>query len=436
MNLEKIRLFVLIVILVGGLGASPVFQQGAIGQAFAQSDDATDVASTDASTVDSIEVKEIEDDETDVDEIKDDKTEDDRAEYKEKRMDERPDLKEEYDKRHMDTKRDLMAKLERFCDMTDAEQDELLAKYDFLREHHERIANYCAMTDEERKDFRHDLKKKYDERYMDAKSMDAKPMDAKLDLKKKLARYCEMSEEERKEFTVMRDKMTDEMRDKMTDEMRDRVSKYCDMTDEERNEYRDTHRDMMMDFKDRFGVPLDRPMKGDLDATRLVAAGLVKHPDISDERKQALIAKFKEHRSDLTDEQRKGLHDKIKVKYTDHFKMKFKAKHDALSDQQKDDLLARIAEMRAHKAELRDRSQDMTDDERKQFKTDFREKAHDKRLAWISPHKQMIAGIDVSEIECREGLDLVIKNSNGRAMCLKASTAEKMIERGLALPAV
>jgi len=44
--------------------------------------------------------------------------------------------------------------------------------------------------------------------------------------------------------------------------------------------------------------------------------------------------------------------------------------------------------------------------------------------------------LDVSEIECREGLDLVIKNSNGRAMCLKASTAERMIERGLALPAV
>jgi len=354
------------VILVGGLGSSPVFQQGAIGQAFAQSDDATDVASTDALTVDSTEVKEIEDDETDVDEIKDDTREDDRDEYKEKRMDERDDLKE-----------------------------------------------------------------KYDERYMDAKRMDEK-----YDLKEKLARYCEMSDDEREEFRAEHDKMTDKMRDKMTDEMRDRVSKYCAMTVEERNEYRDTHRDVMMDFKDRFGVSSDRIMKGDLDATRLVAAGLVGHPDISDERKQALTAKFKEHRSDLTDEQRKELYDKIKDKYADHFEMKFKAKHDALSEQQKDDLLARIAEMKTYNAELRDRYSDMTDDERKQFKTDFREKAHDKRLAWISPHKQMIAGLDVSEIECREGLDLVLKNSNGRAMCLKSSTAEKMIERGLALPSV
>jgi len=405
--MEKTRLFVLIVILVGGLGASPVFQQGTIGQAFAESDYATDVASTDATTVDSIEVKEIEDDETNVDEIKDDEIEDDRDEYKEKHMDERHDLKE---------------KLARYCEMSEEEREEFLARHEDLRRHHDRLAKYCNMSDEEREDFRHDLKVEYKDRYMDAKHMDAKH-----DFRAKLARYCEMLEDEREEFRAEHDKMTDEMRD--------RVSKYCAMTDEERNEYRDTHRGVMMDFKDRSGVTLDRLMKSDHDATRLDAAGVVRHPDISDERKQALIAKFKEHHSDLTDEQRKELHDKIRDKYTDHFKMKFKAKHDSLSDQQKDDLLARIAEMRAYKAELRDRYQDMTDDEREQFKTNFREKAHDKRLAWISPHKQMIAGLDVSEIECREGLDSVIKNSNGRAMCLRPSTAERMIERGLALPA-
>lgn len=47
----------------------------------------------------------------------------------------------------------------------------------------------------------------------------------------------------------------------------------------------------------------------------------------------------------------------------------------------------------------------------------------------------MIAGLDVSKIECREGLVWVIKNSNGRTMCLKPSTAERMIEYGLVLPA-
>ena len=47
----------------------------------------------------------------------------------------------------------------------------------------------------------------------------------------------------------------------------------------------------------------------------------------------------------------------------------------------------------------------------------------------------MNAGIDVAEIECREGFSLVMKASNGVPMCLKANTALKMIERGIAVPA-
>ncbi len=47
----------------------------------------------------------------------------------------------------------------------------------------------------------------------------------------------------------------------------------------------------------------------------------------------------------------------------------------------------------------------------------------------------MLAGTSVDGVECREGLNLVLKASNGKAMCLNSSTAEKLIEKGIAAPA-
>ncbi len=57
------------------------------------------------------------------------------------------------------------------------------------------------------------------------------------------------------------------------------------------------------------------------------------------------------------------------------------------------------------------------------------------QLAWINPRIQMTAGIDSAEVECREGFSLVMKASNGVAMCLKVDTALKMVDRGLVVPA-
>ena len=83
----------------------------------------------------------------------------------------------------------------------------------------------------------------------------------------------------------------------------------------------------------------------------------------------------------------------------------------------------------------REKIQDMSEDERLAFKVEFRDKVSDKRFAWISPHQQMKAGVPVDELECREGLNLVLKSSNGKALCVKSTTAESMIEKGLAVPA-
>ena len=92
--------------------------------------------------------------------------------------------------------------------------------------------------------------------------------------------------------------------------------------------------------------------------------------------------------------------------------------------------------MKAFKIELRERSSELTNEEKQGLRAEFIEKAKDIHLAWVSPRHQMNVGIDATEIECREGFSLVLKESNGKAMCLKADTALKMIDRGIAVPAI
>ena len=106
-----------------------------------------------------------------------------------------------------------------------------------------------------------------------------------------------------------------------------------------------------------------------------------------------------------------------------------------LTDEQKADILARHAEMKALKAELKEKSSTLTDEEKQELRAEFIEKAKSMQLAWISPRLQVSAGIDAGEIECREGYSLVMKTSNGLPMCLKAESALRMIENGFAVPA-
>ena len=115
--------------------------------------------------------------------------------------------------------------------------------------------------------------------------------------------------------------------------------------------------------------------------------------------------------------------------------MKVKHRHDAMSDRDRSDILKRHSEMSDYKMDLREKYDTMTDEQRDQYRMDFFSKVSDMSHAWISPRIQMMAGITPDQIECREGLNLVMKESTGKAMCMKASTAEKLIERGIVVPA-
>jgi len=47
----------------------------------------------------------------------------------------------------------------------------------------------------------------------------------------------------------------------------------------------------------------------------------------------------------------------------------------------------------------------------------------------MTPRAQMLAGLSANQVMCKEGLNLVIKTSDGSPACVKASTVYKLIER-------
>jgi len=50
----------------------------------------------------------------------------------------------------------------------------------------------------------------------------------------------------------------------------------------------------------------------------------------------------------------------------------------------------------------------------------------------MSPLKQMDSGVNAEDVVCKDGLELIIKASNGSAACVKPSTALVLIQRGWA----
>jgi len=389
------------------------------------------------------------------------------------------------EKDHDDYRTDIREMADRYCEMSDEDKRAFIEEHDKAAEHIEKLNEYCSLDEDARKDFIKDhMKDKMTDKMTDKKPhmnydklCDMAASDraleitdvAKLD---RLSEWCEMTPEEREDFKQdhkgdMKDK--DRMKDR---DMREMVDRYCEMSDEDKlafiaehdktaehieklNDYcsldederddfaKDFMKDKMQNFdgmsdvaKDRMSdVAKDRMMDKDSvkmkmansDFSPKLRAMIMENRDITDERMDEIKMKFKEKHGDLTDEKRSEL----KMKFKDYMK-KVRVN---LTDEQKSDIHDRIAEMKAFKADLRERASDMTDEEKQELRAEFIEKAKDMQLAWISPRTQMTAGLDAADVECREGFSLVMKASNGVAMCLYADTALKMIDRGIVVPA-
>jgi hypothetical protein len=168
-------------------------------------------------------------------------------------------------------------------------------------------------------------------------------------------------------------------------------------------------------------------MKENHDMSPRLRGMIMANSDISQERMDELKAKYHEKHGELSDEKRTEL----KIKFQNHMS----SMQGKLTDEQKADIKARHAEMKALNAELREKSSTLTDEEKQELRAEFIEKAKSIQLAWISPRQQVTAGIDAEEIECHEGFSLVMKTSNGLPICVKADSALRMIENGFAIPA-
>ena len=392
---------------------------------------------------------------------------------------------DDYDDDYDDYDRfDLDDLLDRYCGLNDKDKRDLLADHPRLAPFTDRLANYCDMSEDER-DAIDDLIEEHGDKIraeLRDYSKDYR-MDYKKDMREHLEKYCEMSDEERKAYVTEHDKaadhvekmnrycsldedsrmdfieehrdeykahMKDKMHDKMSNHMNydrlcamaasdraaeitdvaklDRISKWCDMTPEEREDYKKKHHGEMKDKVHDKVMDKKHEMKMKLsDKSDRIKAMIMDKRDISDERREEIKMKFIEKHGDLTDKKKSEL----KMKFENHMKhMKHK-----ISDERKSDIHDRLAEMKAYKAELREKSSNMTDEEKQELREEFIEKAKDLQLAWITPRTQIAAGVDAAEVECREGFSLVMKASNGVPMCLKADTALKMIDRGLVVPA-
>jgi hypothetical protein len=450
---NKTALFAISFILIGGLLASPSMQLS--GLAFAQEDtdeeqtemesttdgvdETTDYQETDAEEMSYEDHRKMADSYCQMseeerreflanhDDMRDNKAKiDEYCKIDESKREQyiRDQMKQMRDKMH--DKVDYMKdSFERYCQMSDAERDEFLAMHNKMTdEKRDQYDRYCSMTDEEKKQF----KKEHQDMMKDNKKdhmMDKMRPDSVRDFDMKIAAMCDMSEERKR---MMMQKY------EFLQEHHERIAEYCNMTEQEREDYRMTHQEMIEDFREDMAQMHDKMT--DRPDMKMMIHDKLRDYDISDERRDAIHEKFRMVHLDMTDVQRDEISEKIKSKYMENIKSKMAMKRDAMSDLQKDQILKRLAEMRDYKADLRQKYKDMSEDERIQFQADFRDKVSDKRFSWISPHKQMKAGVAVDELECREGLNLLLKTSNGKALCVKSTSAERMIEKGLAVPAV
>jgi hypothetical protein len=365
---------------------------------------------------------------------------------------------------------DLDKRLDNFCEMSDEEKRQFFADHPRLEQFADRLANYCDLSEEERDgkirdfvrdhvrdedrdrnldgDFRHKLDR-WCEMSVEDKRATAAKYDKTKDQVAKADRYCTLNETDRADFIAEhRDEYKDHMKDRMHDKVMDkphkldydrlcaltesdraaeitdsakldRISNWCNMTPEEREDYKKEIHDSMKD-------KVHDKMKFS-DISKRLKAMIMEKRDISDERTDEIRMKYNEKHSDFDEKK-----SELKIKFKNHMAlMKIE-----ISDERKSEIKDRVAEMKVFKMELRERSSELSDEEKQELRTEFIEKAKDLRLAWISPRHQMNAGIDAVDIECREGFSHVMKESNGRAMCLKADTALKLIDRGIVVPAI
>jgi hypothetical protein len=302
---------------------------------------------------------------------------------------------------------DFDDKLDRYCEMSEEDKAAFIEEHDKAEDHQEKMTEYCMLDETER------------EAYLEKHADEYKKHD--YNIREKMDRYCEMSEEDKAALTE-KYPMASDHQEKMTeycmleDEDRDAfIVEFMDSIKDKMSEYKDSMKNKMSDYKD--------PMKN-------------KMSDYKDPMKNKM-SDYKDPMKERMSDHRDTMKDQIsdhKDSMTSEKKYRTILRASNLTDEQKVDIRAMHSELRDFKHSLRDGS--INDSEKQELGEQFMEKAKEFTMTWISPRHQVAAGIDAQLVECRENFQLVMKTSNASPMCVKDTTAEKLIERGIAIYAI
>ena len=308
--------------------------------------------------------------------------------------------------------------------MTDDEKAAFIEDHDKSAEHQEKMEEYCMLDESEKDSFIDELEDKYEKHDYDPKEIHEK--------------YCEMTDEEKESFIVEHEK---------SEEHKEKLDKYCTLDESEREAFIEEHEDETKKYH----------KKGDYNAREMMdkfcemeyddkLAYLEKHDKLDhlsaleeycaldDEGRDTFIEENKDSMKKDMAEHKDSMKEKIsehKDSMKSNSKKKMILKASALSAEQKDSIKAMHGELRELKQSLRDKS--ISDTDKEDLRDQFMELAKEFSMTWLSPRHQVSAGIDAQEVECREGFDLVMKTSNASPMCVKETTAEKLVKRGIAI---
>jgi hypothetical protein len=242
----------------------------------------------------------------------------------------------------------------------------------------------------------------------------------KDDMRAMLDRYCEMSPEDQAAF-LEKYPMESDHKDQMQSDHQAKMAEYCSLDEDGRKIFFEEHhasmKDKMSDHKDS--------MKNELcDSKNGVECKTWDHDyDMTDkmsDHKDAMNGTMSDHKDIITD------------KISDH-KTYRALKASALTDEQKSDIKDMHMELKDLKHSMKDNSTGL---DKEEIQNQFMKKTKEFSMGWLSPRHQIAAGIDAQMVECREGHSLVLKTSNEAPICVKESTAEKLIKRGIAISAI
>jgi hypothetical protein len=258
------------------------------------------------------------------------------------------------------------------------------------------------------------------------------------DFDDKLERFCEMTEDDKAAFIEEHNK-AEEHQEKMTE--------YCMLDESEREAFIEKHKAEYMKHGYNIREKINEFCEmTDEDQAALIEeyqkseehmAKLEEYCSLDEEGRDALIEEYKDSMKDKMSDYKGSMKDKMSER-SDSMNSMHKSytilRASTLTDEQKDDIKVKHAELRDFKHSLRDQS--LSDSDKQEIRDQFMEKAKEFSMTWLSPRHQVAAGIEAQMVECNEAFTLVMKTSNATPMCVKETTAEKLIERGIAITAI